>query len=387
MGTLTAQDVLERAEALVEPLASRAADAEKLRRLTDDTMQDLVDSGLLGMVVPTSLGGSGLGLAPLAEATRIMAHGCPASAWTISFLIMHGWLLAKFPEEARAEFFSPERPWALAPAPLAPTGTATAVDGGYVVKGKWEWATAVCHSDWVMVHAVEPGPEPVTHFVVVPIAEAEVEDVWFTSGMCATGSNTVRLRDVFVPAHRTLPAMDLLLGSAPVPGDGMAGLPVVSVLATVAAAPALGAAETAVDFFRRRMAERLLVYSMGERQKDAPASQIRLASAMSDLAGVQARWAQSLGDVCREAAEGEVGIARRVAVRLAAAAIVRSARSVISTVCEGSGASVYQLSSPLQRLQRDVEVLKGHVIFDWDRTAELAGRVALGMDLRPLDMV
>ena len=36
---------------------------------------------------------------------------------------------------------------------------------------------------------------------------------------------------------------------------------------------------------------------------------------------------------------------------------------------------------------RDVEVLKGHVVFDWDRTAELAGRYALGFGLRPLDMV
>jgi hypothetical protein len=53
----------------------------------------------------------------------------------------------------------------------------------------------------------------------------------------------------------------------------------------------------------------------------------------------------------------------------------------------GSGASLYVSSSPLQRLQRDVEVLKGHVIFDRDRVTELAGRVALGLPLRPTDMV
>jgi hypothetical protein len=41
----------------------------------------------------------------------------------------------------------------------------------------------------------------------------------------------------------------------------------------------------------------------------------------------------------------------------------------------------------LQRLQRDVEVLKGHVIFDWDRTAELAGRIELGLEVRPTDLV
>ena len=52
----------------------------------------------------------------------------------------------------------------------------------------------------------------------------------------------------------------------------------------------------------------------------------------------------------------------------------------------GAGASVYFESHPLQRLQRDVETLKGHVVFDWDRAAELAGRVLLGQPLQPTDM-
>lgn len=76
----------------------------------------------------------------------------------------------------------------------------------------------------------------------------------------------------------------------------------------------------------------------------------------------------------------------RTDARLMAAATVRDARRLIGRVCEGSGASVYFSDAPLQRLQRDVEVLKGHVIFDWDRTTELAGRVTLGERLRPGDM-
>ena len=66
---------------------------------------------------------------------------------------------------------------------------------------------------------------------------------------------------------------------------------------------------------------------------------------------------------------------------------MRSARQIISLIGEGSGAGAYRAGSPLQRLQRDVEVLKGHVIFDWDRTTELAGRTALGIEPRPTDMI
>lgn len=387
MRPLSHAEVLERSEVISRSLAARAEEAESLRRLPQSTMEELREADLFPMLVPTSLGGHGLGIDSLAHCTRILAHGCPASAWTISFLILHSWLLGKFPRQAREEFFRPEKPYALAPAPLAPTGTATPVEGGYRISGRWEWATAIHHAEWAMVHAVQSEPELASFFAVVPISQARIDDVWFTSGMKATGSNVVRLEDVFVPRHRVLPAPSLLFGGDRLDGDAMAGLPVPPVLALVAAAPALGAAEAAVDLFRERISERVLAYSMGDRQREQPVTQARLGTAISDLAAARDHWDHAVAELASHAGGAPVPLPRRMAMRLAAAATVRAARGVISTVCEGSGASVYMSTAPLQRLQRDVEVLKGHVIFDWDRTAELAGRVALGLPLRPTDMV
>lgn len=379
-------EFLARCEALVPLLRDTAAESETARRVVDPVIDAARDAGLFPAVVPTSLGGLGLGLASLTEGTRILAHGCPATAWTLSFLMLHAWLLAKFPPEGRAELFAADAA-PFAPAPLAPTGTATAVDGGFVVNGRWEWATAVWHSPWVMVHAVQAEPEPKTWFLVLDRDEVEVEDVWFTAGMCATGSNAIRVDDRFVPASRATPARTLFDGGAPVAGDAMANMPVVSVLALVAAAPALGAAEAAVDLYRDRLAERVLVYSMGDKAAEQPAAQVRLATAASDAASARARWEAAIAAVEDACTAGTASIDLRVDTRLAAAATVRAARQVVSTVCDGAGASVYFASHPLQRLQRDIETLKGHVIFDWDRTAELAGRYQLGLGLRPTDMV
>jgi hypothetical protein len=52
-----------------------------------------------------------------------------------------------------------------------------------------------------------------------------------------------------------------------------------------------------------------------------------------------------------------------------------------------AGGSSYFLTAQLQRIQRDVEVLKSHAIFDWDRAAQLQGRLRLGMDPAPTDLV
>lgn len=247
------------------------------------------------------------------------------------------------------------------------------------------------HGTWVMVHALVEGAEGfVSRFLAVPLEEVTVEDVWFTSGMRATGSNTVVIHDVFVPAHRTIEAGSMLTpagAGASAEGDPLADYPVPPVLALVAAAPALGAAEAAVELFRARIAGRVLAYSLGEKQADQPASQVRLASAIAEVRSARAVWEAALAELTAAVDAGEPSIEVRMACRLAAAHTVRISRSAISTVCEGSGASIYLAGAPLQRLQRDVEVLKGHVLFDWDRTAELGGRIALGLPPRLTDMI
>ncbi len=373
------------ADGLVPVLTGAAEEAARERRLTAEIIDAVDGAGLFSMVTPERWGGAELGLEPLAQVTRILARGCPSSAWTLSFLIMHNWLVAKFPEPVLAEVFA-ARPYTFVPAPLAPTGTVTRVDDGYRVDGRWEWATGVNHADRIMVHGIDV-EAAATRFALVPMDEVVVEDVWFTSGMRATGSNTVTIRDCVVTADHTIPGRALLERSA-ASVHPLDRLPVLSVLALVAAAPAVGAAETAVELFRARIHERVLAYTLGDRQVDQPAAQIRLAAAMAEVQAARAVWERAIGDLVAagERPDGP-SLDERAAVRLAAAWAVRQSRTAISTVCEGSGASIYAESSPLQRLQRDVEVLKGHVVFDWDRTAELVGRVALGLELRPTDLL
>ncbi|MCU1344151.1 MAG: acyl-CoA dehydrogenase, partial [Acidimicrobiia bacterium] len=65
----------------------------------------------------------------------------------------------------------------------------------------------------------------------------------------------------------------------------------------------------------------------------------------------------------------------------------KECRDIISTIMSAAGGSSYFLEAPLQRIQRDVEVLKSHAMFDWDRTAQLQGRLRLGMRAEPTDLV
>ena len=82
-----------------------------------------------------------------------------------------------------------------------------------------------------------------------------------------------------------------------------------------------------------------------------------------------------------------VSRAERAQARLAAAHIVRESKDVITLLLNASGASAHFLDNPLQRAKRDVDVLSGHVIFDYDTSRELAGALTIGAKVAPTSMI
>ena len=377
-------DVVARCAELVPAIALHAAEGEATCRVADPVLKAVDDAGLFRAVLPVSLGGEGVSLRDLCDGTRVLATACPASVWTISFLMMHVWLVSRFPASGHDELFASGPP--LVAAPLAPTGQVRRDADGYRVSGKWAWATGIDHADWCMVHGVDDSVEFATRFALLPKSEVSVADDWCMAGMRATGSHTVTVDNVFVPEARTCTGAELLFGSDSVHDDQFGSMPLHAVLALTASAPAVGAAAAATDLYRNRVAERVLAYSPGTRAVEQPQAQARYAAVVSDLDALTAAWHAAIDAVTVAALDGRPDDRMRVRTRLAAAAAVRSSRKLIGEIGEGAGASVYASTHPFQRLQRDVETLKGHVVFDWDRTTELAGRVLLGQPLRPTDM-
>ena len=82
-------------------------------------------------------------------------------------------------------------------------------------------------------------------WVIVPIGEVEVHDVWRVDGMAGTGSNDISMNDVFVPEHRTLDVAAAGRGEAPgasLYDDPPYAMPLTTFLALTAALPIVGAA-------------------------------------------------------------------------------------------------------------------------------------------------
>jgi alkylation response protein AidB-like acyl-CoA dehydrogenase len=226
--------------------------------------------------------------------------------------------------------------------------------------------------------------------VLLPVADVGIEDVWHTAGMCATGSNDVIVDHVWVPEHRLVAVTDIYGGTAPgaeLHDAAVYRWPMVPALALTAAMPALGSAELVADLFAHRLSERVIAYS-GAAQKDQPAAHVRLGDARARLRALRALADSAAEDIQTRVGGGErIGRQVRAGVRVAAAHVVHESRSVIADLLEASGASAQFLSHPLQRAKRDVDVIAGHVIFDYDGSRELAGALEIGAKVSPFAMV
>ena len=107
-------------------------------------------------------------------------------------------------EQAQVELFGDGH--FIAPHRAPPLGILTPVEGGYRLSGQWDYCSGIPYATHFIGGALirRPGEAPVHGHAVVPRGSYTILDDWGGDkvlGMRASGSNSVRVEDVFVPEH------------------------------------------------------------------------------------------------------------------------------------------------------------------------------------------
>ena len=80
------------AESLIPELQKRAALAEELRRVPDESIALLKSSGLLRTIQPASCGGDQLSMRAHVDVVSSVARGCNATGWVLGVYQAHSWM-------------------------------------------------------------------------------------------------------------------------------------------------------------------------------------------------------------------------------------------------------------------------------------------------------
>ncbi len=230
---LTAETLIERAKALKPLLREQQAENDERGYYSDQIHQAFLEGGFYRIVQPRLFGGYEFDYPVFVRVIMALAEGHPSTAWCYTLGTSHGYLIAShWPEEAQAEVFGPEGHARICQR-ATPAGTITPADGGYVIDGTFGF----CSGAPISTHMVGSsmlsegeGPARAVSFVV-PREKYEVLPDWgghYSLGMQGSGSNSVRLDKVFVPAHHVVSA-DVMMSSRPfnggTPGTALHGNP------------------------------------------------------------------------------------------------------------------------------------------------------------------
>jgi alkylation response protein AidB-like acyl-CoA dehydrogenase len=381
-------DSVALARELLPLITGQRETTESERRLARPIVDALVSARLCRGAITRALGGLELAPTDALALYETLARAEASVAWIVWNNALPS-LFSRFLAPAvRAEVFA-DPGWMYA-CSTRPSGRAALDADGYRVMGRWALVSGCEFAEWIMVRAVieengaprllAPGM-PEVRMIWLRRGEFEILDTWYTGGLRGSGSHDVVVDGKIIPKRLTCSPLD---GSSL---EGALGrVPIVCNMAAGYAAQLLGLGGAAVDALVELSRNKPAI-DPGPSLKERPVvlasvaeHQTRLAAAREHLHGAVARqWAL---------VEGSSASAGSIADVFAAAHhAMAQGRAAVEAMYAAAGASALYISSPLERIHRDMHTMAAHVIAQplW---MEDTGRVRLGFEpVNPLYLV
>jgi alkylation response protein AidB-like acyl-CoA dehydrogenase len=372
---------------LAPQIAARAADIERARRLPADLLDELVRAGCFRFLLPAGGDGEGGSLPDGMRVIETLSRADASVGWTVMIGAGSWCDIAGLPRETFDALYGGGD--AVTAGAFAPSGTATPVDGGYRISGRWAFVSGCQHATVIYGNAIElpgagvaagpGGPEdgpPRMRTAVFSPDEIEIEDTWDVSGLRGTGSHHVRADDVLVPAARTLATME----DPPCIDAPLLRIPVPTLYAPPLASVALGIARGALDDILALAEHKVPLLDHGTLAGSVP-FQVDLAMADTRLRAASALVYEHADELWAHGVEARpISPKMRARARAAAVWATGQAVEVVTTAYRAGGGSSLYAGSPLQRRLRDVNALAQHFLVK-PATLATAGAVLAGQDV------
>jgi alkylation response protein AidB-like acyl-CoA dehydrogenase len=359
-------DVVDRIHAVAPLIGEGALAAERLRTPEPSMIAEVARQRLFALQAPREVGGDEIDPLLAVDAFELLASLDTSVGWCVAVGSTGAAVLgSRLSPPACDVVFANGVPRVAGT--FAPTGVARRVDGGYLVTGRWSFASGIHHAEWVTGGCITDDPEPSAVTVVVPKDAVTVSDNWHVAGLQGTGSCDWTLTDHFVPDDYVISAV----GPA-VRGGAVFSLPLFCFIGSAHAGFALGCA-------RRSLSE--LVAAASTKTRFLTAGSVALSSAFQRDFGRLDVTVRAARLVVRDALDAAWAVARDGgAVSDVLQAEIRAAATYATTVASDActfafrsiGGSALSLDNPIQRYFRDIHAAAQHAYVNETAFEDLA---------------
>jgi alkylation response protein AidB-like acyl-CoA dehydrogenase len=352
-------DVLARARGVTGLLKSAAPRIEAARELPPDVLAAMHRARLFRLLLPRSVGGDEIDLETHAMALETIARADASTAWVMSQGSGCSMAAAFLAPEAAERWFGARN--AVLAWGAGIQGRAVAVDGGYRVTGTWTFNSGSRHATLIGGHSfvyeadgvtrrLRPDGRPLDRTMLFERSKAEIDDVWDVVGLRGTGSDTISVKDLFVPACDTLdrdsyaecrePGTLYRFTTTLAYGVGFGAL-------------MLGIAQAMVDELTElamTKTPRAATLSL----RESPVFQTELAQLDARCLAARAYLHTTVRDVWREVVDtGQITIPQRARMKLTTTWVINHCFEVVKDSYRAAGQSAIHPGGPFERRMRD----------------------------------
>ncbi len=373
--------IKDRIDGLADLIRDNADRSDRQGHLCDEVARAMARADLYRVAAPRAIGGGEYHPVIQIRTIEAIAELDGSAAWNLMVGVEHGGILgAAYPLEFVKELYAD--PELIIVGAINPLGKAVSVDGGYLVSGQWPFGSGIHNADYFWgqctIHAngevVKDKNGPVTCEALISKSELEVLDTWHVSGLRATGSHDVRVKEVLIPDERISQ-----VARRPMRQEGtLYRLPFNTRLAYNKVGVATGIARAAIGHFKD-LADEKTPRGFANRLRERSDAQYAIADAEYILGSARSFVFEQVSEIWDTVDRGDApSIESRAMVQLACSGAATAAVQAVEKIYAAAGATANFVSSPLERCMRDVLVVRQHIMVS-PQFKEGIGRALLGL--------
>ena len=357
-------------DSLLTEIRKRKAEFEQQRYISQDIVEQFKDIGIYRSFVPKAFGGDEKSPSEFLKAIEAISAADGSAGWVASFG-MNPAYLASLPLATVKQVWH-DSPNTVFAGGIFPPQKAKKVDGGYIVSGRWQFASGCMGASLLGVGIMPDDGTKLPKMAVLKAEQVNIEKTWQVHGMIGTGSFDLVVKEVFVPEEWTF-----VRGGAPTVASPFFKYPSLSFAAQALSATALGIAREAIDVLVGSAKGRKSVTgapNLGERNY----AQIDIAKAEAKLRSARAFFYEATDELWHEITTDNQPTPHQVnMVRLATTNVARECAEATRTAYHLSGMEGAYLDNTLSSCFRDVHLVTQHA-FMGEITYQNAGAMMFG---------
>lgn len=381
----TTNTLLDKINEILPFVAERAVQAELNRTPLPEVIEKLKSTGFHRAFQPKKYGGLEISLPEFADCVAALAGACGGTAWATSLLATHSHQMAMFSAQAQEEFWA-ENPDAVASSSIAPFGKTEEVEGGVIFNGEMAWSSGCQYAEWAIVGFLrqQKKNEKIYTFGIIPRSQYEIKETWFAEGMRSSGTNTLIIKNVFIPEHRIESAKSMMEGTSSgydlYPESNIYYTPYRPYFACGFSAISLGIAERMLVAYKEKTKGRVRAYT-GANVGAATPALMRLAESTHQVAAARAFLEKTWDEHKAYGERKEYPTREKLAFwRTNQAYAIKMCIAAVDRLFEAMGGGCWVGDHEAQRLFRDAHMTGAHAYTDYDVCAQILGRELMGLE-------